>query len=94
MANKQKAQIDVSDSGKLIAPTDMQKLFEPYYTTKSAGSGLGLSIVRRIVEAHGGEITVENNLGGGATFTVLLPIKIHSTTTEFADATKRVPPLP
>lgn len=67
--------VSVTDSGKGIPPEFREKIFEPFFTTKSAGegSGLGLHIVRQIVESHGGSIHVENSTGGGATFTVTLP---------------------
>jgi two-component system sensor histidine kinase PilS (NtrC family) len=50
-------------------------IFEPYFTTKPSGSGLGLSIARRIAEAHGGTITVESSLDKGSRFRILLPFK-------------------
>ena len=67
--------VSVTDSGKGVAPELREKIFEPFFTTKSAGegSGLGLHIVRQIVESHGGSIHVENSKGGGATFEVVLP---------------------
>jgi two-component system NtrC family sensor kinase len=69
--------IEVADTGCGIAPEHLPKIFEPLFTTKDAGkgSGLGLSIARQIVEAHGGEITVRSEVGKGSAFTVLLPIK-------------------
>jgi signal transduction histidine kinase len=52
----------------------MGKLFRPYFTTKTSGSGLGLLIVRRIVREHGGEISVESHEGAGVTLTIRLPL--------------------
>jgi signal transduction histidine kinase len=52
----------------------MDKLFQPFFTTKSKGSGLGLAISKRLIEDHGGKIRVEQNPGGGATFTISLPV--------------------
>ena len=70
----------VADTGSGIAPTDLPRIFERFYRADSAraratgGSGLGLTIARRLVEAHGGRIAVESTLGAGSRFTVLLPI--------------------
>ncbi len=65
--------ITVADTGKGISGQDLPHLFDPYFTTKAAGVGLGLAIVHRIVEAHRGEIRAENRPEGGASFKVLLP---------------------
>ncbi|HYP88936.1 MAG TPA: ATP-binding protein, partial [Polyangiaceae bacterium] len=66
--------LTVSDNGPGIAPEMRGRLFEPYATTKAEGTGLGLAIVERIVAEHGGEITVGDAPGGGATFVVKLPL--------------------
>jgi signal transduction histidine kinase len=66
--------ISVTDTGIGIAPENRWRIFEPYFTTKPKGSGLGLAIARRIVEAHGGTITVTNEAGGGCRFLISLPI--------------------
>lgn len=63
----------VTDNGPGIAPEDTQRIFEPFATSKESGTGLGLAISRRIVEAHGGTISVESQLGAGATFSIWLP---------------------
>lgn len=62
------------DTGHGIEPEQIGRIFEPYYTTKKEGSGLGLMIVQRIVREHGGSIAVESNAGRGTTFRVRLPI--------------------
>jgi two-component system sensor kinase FixL len=61
-------EIRVADTGPGISPEIEPKLFQPFITTKSEGMGVGLSISRTIVEAHGGELSVEPNPGGGALF--------------------------
>jgi two-component system sensor kinase FixL len=66
--------ISVSDTGPGISAETLERLFQPFYTTKANGMGVGLSICRTIVEAHGGRIWVENNPRGGATFLFTLPI--------------------
>ena len=65
--------ISVADRGPGIAPERLEQVFAPFFTTKPDGLGLGLSICRTIVEAHGGCITVENRAGGGAIFAFTLP---------------------
>ena len=62
-----------TDTGGGIPPESMGRIFEPYWTTKSGGTGLGLLIVRRIVRAHGGEIGLESDAGRGLAFTIRLP---------------------
>ncbi|MCF8142326.1 MAG: MCP four helix bundle domain-containing protein [Deltaproteobacteria bacterium] len=66
--------IEVSDTGPGIPEPLLSKVFEPFFTTKEEGTGLGLSIVRRIVEEHGGSLEVHSGEGGGATFTIILPV--------------------
>jgi len=66
--------ISVTDTGPGIPPENLSRIFEPYFTTKAKGSGLGLAITRRIVEAHGGTITVTNEARGGCRFLISLPI--------------------
>ena len=58
--------IAVTDTGTGIPPENQRRIFEPYFTTKAKGTGLGLAISRRIIEAHGGTITVSNEAAGGA----------------------------
>jgi signal transduction histidine kinase len=64
-----------ADTGGGISQEDMSKVFEPYFTTKAAGSGLGLLIVRRIVREHGGEMDLVSNEGQGLTLTIRLPLR-------------------
>jgi signal transduction histidine kinase len=65
--------IAVRDSGKGIPPERMDKIFQPFFTTKSKGTGLGLAICKQLVEQHGGSIHAGNNPGGGALFRIVLP---------------------
>ncbi|MSN25225.1 MAG: HAMP domain-containing protein [Geobacter sp.] len=64
-----------ADQGCGINPDDIGKIFQPYFTTKDVGIGLGLAITERIIKEHGGEIQVESALGHGTTFTILLPLQ-------------------
>ena len=64
-----------SDQGNGILSDDISKIFQPYFTTKEAGIGLGLAITERIIKEHGGKITVESREGEGTTFTVILPVR-------------------
>jgi len=66
--------ITLADTGRGIAPAALPHVFDPFYTTKSEGLGLGLYITRNIVDEHGGRIEVESLLGEGTTFTVWLPV--------------------
>lgn len=68
------AEIIVSDTGTGLGTGDPKHIFDPFYTTKPHGMGMGLAIVRTIVEAHRGQISAENLPSGGALFTVRLPI--------------------
>ena len=66
--------ITVADTGPGIAPDVLPRVFDPYFTTKPGGLGLGLPIARRIVEAHGGALAVESEPGRGSRFSVTLPL--------------------
>ena len=65
--------VTIKDTGAGIAPENLARLFEPFFTTKPSGTGLGLPITRRIIQEHGGAITVESLLHKGTTFSVVLP---------------------
>jgi PAS domain S-box-containing protein len=65
--------ISVSDTGRGIPPEQINHIFEPFYTTKKKGTGLGLMIVQRIVRQHGGHIELESHVGQGTTFRIRLP---------------------
>jgi signal transduction histidine kinase len=68
------AKISIADSGPGIPSDTLKTIFEPFFTTKGDGMGMGLSIARTIVEAHGGRIWAENHAAGGAVFHVSLPL--------------------
>jgi len=69
------AVVTVSDTGRGIPAEHLPNIFRPFFTTKGNGTGLGLSLARRIVEGHHGRIEVESSSGRGTTFTVLLPVR-------------------
>ena len=65
--------VSVADRGPGVAPADAERVFEPFYSTKRLGLGVGLSICRAIVEAHGGRLSLAPNAGGGSIFRFTLP---------------------
>ncbi|HDQ13205.1 MAG TPA: PAS domain S-box protein [Sediminispirochaeta sp.] len=66
--------VDVSDTGIGMSEEQMAKIFEPYYTTKEFGSGLGLTVVYKVLKEHGGEVSVQSKENQGTTFTLSVPI--------------------
>ncbi|MBC8248244.1 MAG: histidine kinase, partial [Anaerolineales bacterium] len=70
----EQVEVTFTDSGPGISPDAMARLFEPFYTTKENGTGLGLATSHSIIQQHGGTLTAGNAPGGGAVFTVALPI--------------------
>jgi signal transduction histidine kinase len=71
----EQVEISISDTGAGISAEVGGRLFEPFFTTKPQGTGLGLSIARQITDEHGGELSWSTRPGGGATFTIRLPVK-------------------
>jgi PAS domain S-box-containing protein len=71
--------LSVQDTGAGITQEDMSNLFRPFFTRKAQGQGLGLAVAKRIVEAHGGRIDVNSQVGEGSTFTITLPQEAEST---------------
>jgi signal transduction histidine kinase len=66
--------ISVSDNGKGIGPEDTERIFEPYYSTKKLGIGLGLAVTRRFIEEHNGNISIESEIGKGTTMKIRVPV--------------------
>jgi signal transduction histidine kinase len=69
------ARIDVDDDGPGVAPADRDRVFQPYYSSKPGGTGLGLALCKRVVDAHGGQIRHERSPLGGARFSATLPLR-------------------
>jgi two-component system NtrC family sensor kinase len=67
--------IEVQDTGQGLTPDEVTRIFEPFYTTKAGGTGLGLAVSYGIIQQHGGRIEVQSMPGQGTTFTVLLPLQ-------------------
>ena len=72
---KENAVIQISDTGKGIAPEKLPELFKPYSSFRLSGTGLGLATAKRIIEAHNGSIAVDSEPGKGTLFTIKLPLK-------------------
>jgi signal transduction histidine kinase len=70
---KEWATISIQDTGRGIPNSDLQKIFIPFFTTKSEGHGVGLALAHRVISQHGGTLTAENAAAGGALFTIRLP---------------------
>jgi hypothetical protein len=70
---KRTVEIDVEDTGVGIQPDHLKRIFDLYFTTKQKGSGIGLSMVYRIVQLHDGEVEVESTPGSGTRFRLIFP---------------------
>ncbi|HWA86683.1 MAG TPA: PAS domain S-box protein [Opitutus sp.] len=86
-------QIAISDSGVGIRPEHVSRIFDPYFTTKQTGSGLGLAAVYSIVNKHRGAIDVESKLGAGTTFRIWLPASVQATETAADEVSPPKQPL-
>ena len=73
-SNDGMAALTVRDNGSGIEPGELEKIFEPFYTTKTSGTGLGLAVVKAIVEDHNGEIRIDSTPGDGSTVSITLPL--------------------
>jgi signal transduction histidine kinase len=71
--NSSLVEVEFADNGPGISPEALEQIFEPYYSTKETGIGLGLPLTKKIIEEHGGQISVKSEPNSGATFTVVLP---------------------
>ena len=78
--NYSKAEVTIKDTGVGIPANELTKIFEPFYTTRNGGMGLGLAVAKKIFEQHGGNISVESEPNVGSAFIVLLPlgVSIHN----------------
>jgi two-component system sensor histidine kinase HydH len=75
-SDKSRATIRISDSGIGIPPENIPHIFEPFWTSKARGTGLGLALCRKVGREHGGSLTVESVVGVGTTFTMTLPLTV------------------
>jgi len=73
LIEEDRAVVEVIDNGAGIAPEDREKIFLPFFTTKPSGTGLGMAIVKKIVDLHGGDVSVESAPGRGTRVRVSLP---------------------
>ena len=79
MASAGAVEVVVRDNGVGIPAAQISRIFEPYFTTKSKGTGLGLALVRQTIHDHGGTISVASEPGRGTAFTVTIPVPAGST---------------
>jgi signal transduction histidine kinase len=71
--DERRLEVSVSDDGEGMSPETLEKALTPFFTTREEGTGLGLPLVRRIVEEHGGSVEISSKVGGGTTVTMLFP---------------------
>jgi len=85
------AEIKVTDTGHGIAPEVLDKIFNPLFTTRAKGIGLGLAVCKTIIDRHGGQISVESQTGQGTTFTIKLPLPKEQHEPEVKDEKNKYP---
>ena len=81
------AEVVVSDTGEGVKPELITKIFDPLFTTKTKGTGLGLAVCQQIVSKHGGTLEVLSELGVGSSFKVKLPLSVFEVAQEVENAT-------
>jgi signal transduction histidine kinase len=67
--------LTIADTGDGMTPEALARIWEPFYTTKTSGTGLGLAVTHRIIREHGGTVAVQSAPGRGTTFTIVLPLQ-------------------
>ena len=77
LTDEKMVMVEISDTGVGIKEEDLSKIFDPFFTTKERGTGLGLSVVYGIINAHKGHISVKSKVGEGTTFTIKLPLEFN-----------------
>jgi signal transduction histidine kinase len=90
LGGKKWQRICVADNGAGIPEADLQKIFLPFFTTKSEGTGLGLAVVQKVALQHGGSIEARNRTGGGAEFLLWLPLRQDPTPSPIASRSARI----
>ena len=80
VGEREGAEISIGDTGCGIEEQQFSKIFDPFYTTRDAGTGLGLAVVNRILEAYGGKIYMQSEPGKGSVFTIWLPVHAAAAT--------------
>ena len=90
MGGRKWQRISVADNGNGIPPTDLPKIFLPFYTTKSEGTGLGLAVVQKVALQHAGSIEARNRQGGGAEFLLWLPLRQEPSPSLFPSEAARI----
>jgi two-component system sensor histidine kinase HydH len=86
--------LSISDDGAGIASDVLGKLFQPFFTTKAKGTGLGLWLSQRIIQDHGGNIAVESEVGKGTTFAITLPTMGETSSERVVLPARDEPPAP
>jgi signal transduction histidine kinase len=74
LSSEEIVEISFTDNGPGIPPENLEKVFDPFFTTKAQGTGLGLAASRKIIDHHGGKISVKSEVGKGTTFTLQMPV--------------------